>query len=373
MPLANEFLSRPEEKEDRFDLDVAFCPVCSLVQITEQIPPERLFRKYFYFSSISSGMVAHAKELADSLIESRGLGPDSFVIEVASNDGYLLQNFQQRGIPCLGIDPAVNVAEKAREKGIETITDFFGEKLAEQLPQADVIIALNVLGHVPDPQDFMRGVRRVLKPGGVCVIEVPSARDMVDQTAFDTVYFEHLNYWALNSLFWLCKVSGMTLNRVEKIGIHGGGYRLYIEHIKPSHFDRKSNDLLGIETALGVNTIGYYQCFSNRVKDTTRSLQVLLSGLRHQGKSVVAYGAAAKGTMLLNYVGTHGIKYVVDSTPAKIGKYLAGVHLPVVAPTELGSPDFVLLTAWNWASEIMKQHPGFEGRWILPIPNPRLV
>ncbi len=372
-PLANSFLDRPTDSEELFDLKLVFCPVCKLVQITEAISPQKLFQNYAYFSSMSQTMQVHVQELVDSLVKERNLGKDSLVIEIASNDGYLLQHFNKYGVPTLGIDPAENVAEVARKKGVETLCEFFGDKLADTLPKADVMLALNVLGHVPEPTAFVRGLAKTLRGDGVCVIEVPWVRCMIEDLSFDTVYFEHMQYYSLTALKNLFSWHGLQIAKARFQDIHGGSLRLYVEHYKPFQYDRETNRMFEIEEALGVHQFPYYQCFSMRVRDLANQLKTLLQSLREQRKRVVAFGAAAKGTMLLNYIGANGIEYVVDSTPAKIGKYMPGVHLPVLSPYELGNPDYVLLTAWNWANEIMAQRPDLAGRFILPVPTPRIV
>ena len=373
VPLSNAFLKERNGHEERFPLDVVFCPGCSLVQITETVPPEKLFSHYLYFSSISQTMVQHAKELADELIDQRKLTEKSMVVELASNDGYLLQHFQKRGIPVLGIDPAENVCQVANARGIPTKCAFFGEKLADEIEPADVVLGLNVLGHVADITGFVRGVRKILKPDGVAVFEVPYVRDMVDEVAFDTIYHEHLCYFSLSSLINLCDGSNLQLFHAERQDIHGGSLRIYVQHPR-EHFNRRLNRMVKIEKALGVDRLEYYRYFANRVKDLGVLLRTLLKGLREQGQQVVGYGAAAKGTMLLNYIGepSQALNYVVDATPAKQGLLIPGVHIPIVPPERIGDPDYILMLAWNFKSEIERKHPEFKGRWILPVPAPRV-
>lgn len=373
VPLANAFLDSPDSREELFDLTLVFCPVCSLVQITQSIDPNKLFRNYSYYSSMSDTMLKHASDLVDSLVKERKLNSLSQVIEIASNDAYLLSNFQKYGIPALGIDPSVNLAVIAHSKGVQTITDFFSDRLADSLPKADVIIALNVLGHVPDPNDFLRGIHKVLKPNGVCVIEVPSVRATIEGNSFDQIYHEHLSYWSLSSLRYAFKGNNLMIARAEKISIHGGGYRLYVT--QPSAIrDRQTNQMFEIESALGLDKFVYYQCFADRVKDVGILLRTLLAGLHSVGARIVAYGAAAKGTQLLNYIGATPdiIEYVIDSTPVKIGKYVPGCRIPIVSPNNLGTQGYVLLTAHNWRDEIKSKHKDFTGQWIIPLPFPTI-
>lgn len=373
VPLANNFLDSPNSPEELFPLKMVFCPKCSLCQLTEVVPAEKLFRQYNYYSSVSAGMVQHAKGLVDSLVKERHLDSNSQVIEIASNDAYLLQHFLPYGVKVLGIDPAFNMAQIAIKKGVPTLTEFFDDKMAEKLPKADVVIALNVLGHVQDPVAFMVGVNKVLKPNGIAVFEMPSIRETVDLVQPDQVYHEHLSYWGLASLKNLCKWGMLTIARVERIPIHGGSYRLYVTH-NPVEYDRETNRMFEIEAALGVDRMEYYRLFSNRVRDSIGLLRQLLLGFKEQGKKIIAYGAAAKGTQLLNYldVGAETIDYVVDSTPAKIGRYMPGSHVPVVSPDDIGEFDYCLHTARNWKYEIERKHPGFSGRWITPLPYPTI-
>lgn len=374
MPLANAFLSSPNEPEELFDLEVVFCPVCSLLQLAHTVPPEKLFSNYNYFSSVSQSMIHHVEDLADELIQDRHLNNHSLVTELASNDGYALKYFLEQGIEVLGIDPAKNVAQVARDKGVPTLVAFFDEAMSHQLPKSDVVMALNVLGHVPNPLDFALGIKNILKPDGVCVIEVPSARDMIDSVSPDQIYFEHIFYWSLSSLSYLFMKAGLTISRAEKIDIHGGGYRLYVTQMNPFAYDRPTNTLRQIENNMGVDQYPYYQCFATRVRDSLEKLLDLLKEIKSQGKQIVAYGAAAKGTQLLNYlgVGMETINYVVDATPTKINKYVPGCRIPVVSPDKFGRVDYCLLTARNWSGEIKSKHPDYGGRWIVPLPYPTI-
>lgn len=371
LPLSNSFLVSPHDPEELYPLRLVFCPECSLVQISETVPPEKLFSHYNYFSSMSQTMGAHAKDLVGKTIASRKLDEHSRVVELASNDGYLLQYFQQAGITnVLGIDPARNVAQVAIDKGVPTLCEFFNEQLAETLPKADVILALNVLGHVPDLNGFVRGIQKMLKSNGMAIVEVPYIRNLVECCEPDTVYFEHFSYFSLTSLINLFKWNGLIVARAKKIDIHGGSLRLWITHPTPfpPHDRYGVEGLREREVQLGVNRIEYYRWFPVQVDEMLRALKAKLLALKAQGKQIIAYGAAAKGVQLLNYLKMDSsvIDYVVDSTPAKIGRYLPGSRIKIVPPEQFGNPDCVLLTAWNFSAEIESKHPEFRGEWIMP-------
>ncbi len=384
MPLANSLLTMPglDQVEEKFPLDLAFCPDCSLVQITVSVSPEKLFREYLYFSSYSDTMLRHSKSIADRLIESRGLDGSSMVIEIASNDGYLLQFYQQHSIPVLGIEPAVNIACVAESRGIPTLTEFFGEDLADTLctlgKYADVIHANNVMAHVPDLNGVVSGIARVLKPDGIAVIETPYVKNLVENCEFDTIYHEHLCYYSLCALDHLFKRHGLTIYDVEYLPIHGGSLRIYASR----HETRWQSvlDMLHSEAASGITGLGYYQDFALRVEGLKTSLRSVLFDMKNECKRIAAYGAAAKGSTLLNYAGinTDTIDFVVDRSPHKQGRYMPGVHIPIHAPQKLltDMPDYVLLLAWNFADEIMGQQAEYRrrgGRFIIPVPEVNVV
>jgi SAM-dependent methyltransferase len=391
MPLANRFLAADQlrDPEPVFPLDLVLCRNCSLLQITETVPPEVLFREYLYFSSFSDTMLHHSEKLAGRLIAQRQLSRQSLVAEIASNDGYLLQYYKNAGIPVLGIEPAANVARVAREKrGIPTLVEFFGKDLAHALKQsgrsADVVHAHNVLAHVADLNGFVAGIGLFLKEEGVAVIEVPYVKDMIDQLEFDTIYHEHLCYFSLGALFGLFQRHNLIIQDVERIPIHGGSLRLFVGKKGTPDKDGKGRPnffrLLQKESQWGMDTLPFYQDFSKRVKELKKTLGDLVKGLKENGHRLAAYGAAAKGSILLNYlgIGPATLDFVADRSEYKEGRYMPGVHLPIHSPGKLleSLPDYVLLLAWNFAEEIMQQQAEYRkqgGKFIIPIPEVKVV
>jgi hypothetical protein len=330
-------------------------------------------------------MLRHAEELVGRLITLRCLDDHSLAVEIASNDGYLLQYYHRRGIPVLGIEPAVNVARVAQEeRGIRTLCEFFGEELARQLRErgerADVIHAHNVLAHVANLNGFVHGIQLLLKDDGLAVIEVPYVKDLIDQCEFDTIYHEHLCYFSLTALDRLFRRHALVIQDVERIPIHGGSLRLFVSKTASASQGATARSLLSEETTWGVDRLEFYQGFARRVENLKMALCSLLLGLKRKGKRLAAYGAAAKGSTLLNYfnIGWEILDFVVDRSIYKQGRYMPGVHLPIYPPTELleAMPDYVLLLAWNFADEIVEQQAEYRrqgGRFIVPVPEVKMV
>jgi SAM-dependent methyltransferase len=367
----------------RFPLAVAFCPACALLQVTETVPPDVLYRRdYPYFSSSSPALLKHSAEHVDALVGKYGLGPESFVVEVASNDGYLLRNFVDRKIDCLGIDPADGPVARANTIGVPTRHDFFGlrcaEKLAVEGKLADVVIANNVVAHVDDINDFVAGFARLLKPTGVAVFEFAYAVDLIERCEFDTIYHEHLFYHTLHGLTPLFQRHGLYLNDVERLPIHGGSLRLTVS--RTTARSPELDQLFAHEAALGVGKVSFYNDFAHRVRALRVSLVDLLVSEKAKGKRIACYGAAAKGATLVNYLdlGETFFEFVADANAFKQGKYMPGQHIPIRHPDQLvaDQPDYVLLLVWNFAGEVMRQQRPYRergGSFIIPVPEPCIV
>jgi hypothetical protein len=387
-PLANSLLTAEDldRPEPRFPLDLVFCENCSLVQITETVPPEQLFRSYLYFSSFSETMLAHARDLSARFRRDLSLGAASLVVEVASNDGYLLQYYKQAGIPVLGIEPAENVAKVAVEqRGIPTLSEFFGvglaRKLAAEGKRADVLHANNVLAHVADLPGFVEGIREVLADEGVAALEFPYLGEMIARCEFDTIYHEHLCYFSLGALVHLFQRTGLKAIDVERIPIHGGSLLLTVARASSKRTPKASvAALLEEEQTLGMSGLDFYRGFARQVTTLKDELRGLLSRLKREGHRIAAYGAAAKGSTLLNTFGidTETVDFVVDRSPHKQGLFMPGVRIPIGPPTLLAEkmPSHALLLTWNFADEILAQQAEYRskgGKFIVPLPVVRVI
>lgn len=368
-----------------YPLHVWVCHECFLVQLNEYVPPDSIFTEYAYFSSFSTSWLQHAQDYVSMITDLLGLDATSNVIELASNDGYLLQYFVERGIPCLGIEPAANVATSAIERGVPTDVSFFGEAKAKQMASegtmADLILGANVLAQVPDLNDFVAGIPHILKPGGTVTFEFPHLLRLLEENQFDTIYHEHYCYFSLISIEAVFAGHGMTIFDVEELWTHGGSLRIYARHTSESpEPTRRLRDVRESEEAAGFLEVETYTGFEDQVRETKRRLLELLIELKRAGNTIVGYGAPGKGNTLLNYCGirTDFLDFTVDRNPYKQGRYLPGTHIPILAPEKIDEvrPDYVLILPWNFKDEILEQlAPAREwgARFIIPIPRATVV
>jgi hypothetical protein len=385
MPLSDGLRTPAQltDPERRYPLEVAFCSSCALVQILEEVDPEELFCKdYPYYSSFTDSLLEHSRNNVRQLIASQDLDEDSFVVEVASNDGYLLQYFVESGIPVQGIDPAQGPASTAIEKGIPTINAFFTEDLAKQMlaqgHRADVIIGNNVLAHVPDLNGFVAGIATLLSDTGTTSIEAPYIRNLIDECQFDTIYHEHLCYYSVTAVQALFHRHGLHLNKVEHLPIHGGSIRYYASPTPRP--DGSVERFLAEESDLGLNTLAYYQNFGKRVQQLRSDLLGIIHSILEKGQTIAAYGAAAKGAIMLNYVGLdeNSVRFCADRNIHKQGKFMPGVAIEIVDPKIIleSMPDYLLVLPWNFQDEIISQQAEYRargGQFLVPVPTPHIV
>ena len=386
-PLCESYVAadRLDRMEPFYPLHVYVCETCLLAQLEEFVSPEEIFTEYAYFSSYADSWLRHAKDYADMAVRRFGLDAGDLVVELASNDGYLLQYFIEKGIPVLGIEPARNVAKAAIEKGVPTLVEFFGAGLAEKLAadgrQADLVVGNNVLAQVPALNDFVRGVKVLLKPEGVATLEFPHLLRLMDGNQFDTIYHEHFSYFSFLAVEKIFAAHGLTLFDVEELTTHGGSLRIYARHIEDGTkpVGARVGGLRDRELSAGLDRMTAYAAFSEKVVGTKRKLLDFLIKIKREGKSICGYGAPGKGNTLLNYCGirTDFLDYTVDRNPYKQGKYTPGTRIPIFAPEKIREtrPDYIFILPWNFKDEIMGQLGyvrEWGGRFIVPIPEVRI-
>jgi hypothetical protein len=387
-PLCESFRTAAEldRMEPFYPLHAFVCGECFLVQLREYVSGEEIFAEYAYFSSYSESWVVHARRYVEAMIERFGLGDGSFVVEVASNDGYLLQHFVARGIPCLGIEPAANVARAAVAKGVPTRVTFFGPETARALvaegKRASLLVGNNVLAQVPALNEFVEGLKILLAPQGGVTLEFPHLVRLVEENQFDTIYHEHFSYFSFLTVERIFAAHGITLFDVEELPTHGGSLRIYGRHAENGELPvaRRVEELRRREVEAGVTTLAYYRGFAERVRETKRRLLEFLIAAKRENKTVVGYGAPGKGNTLLNYCGirTDFLDYTVDRNPYKHGKFLPGTHIPVHPPERIAEtrPDYVLILPWNLKDEIVAQMGhirSWGGRFVVPIPSVQVL
>lgn len=393
--LANSFLRDESEfaSEARYPLEVYLCLECGMVQLADVIDPGALFSNYLYVTGTSDTIAEHNRAYAARVCKLLELGPEDLVCEVASNDGSLLKRFRDQGVRTLGIEPAANIVEGANADGIETLVRFMDAACAAEVrashgggeAPAAAVIGNNVLAHVDTPVEFLRAMKQLIRPDGLVIVEVPQLREFIDGLEYDTVYHEHLSYFSVSSLMRVCEEAGLRIVRLERMPVHGGTLRVYAAHEeRASAFAGKhAPEVLALgadERAAGLTSIKRLRRFAEDVRAQREALRTLLGDLRAAGKTVVGYGAPAKGNTLLNYcdIGTDLLPYTVDKSPLKVGLFTPGMHLPVLETATLleRQPDYVLILAWNFAEEIMAQQSEFVargGQFILPLPVPRIL
>lgn len=387
-PLCESYLTREQllEMEAFYPLCAYVCENCLLVQVQDFEAPDAIFSEYAYFSSFSKSWLEHARRYAEAVTKRFSLGDDSFVVEVASNDGYLLKNFVEQGIPVLGIDPAQNIAKVARQKGVPTLAEFFTEALAERLAQsgkrADLIAANNVLAHVPDINDFVAGFKALLKPEGVITFEFPHLFRLIEERQFDTIYHEHFSYLSILAVERIFAQHSLRIFDIETLSTHGGSLRIFVTH-EEANAHKETPRVAAVraeEKAAGLADVGTYLTFNDTVIEVKHALLTLLLELKAQGETVVGYGAPGKGNTLLNYCGVRDdfLSYTVDRNPYKQGKFLPGTHIPIHHPDKIAQtkPDYILILPWNLRDEIVEQLAyarAWGAKFIVPIPAATVI
>jgi SAM-dependent methyltransferase len=384
--LANKFLTREElaRPEAKYPLRVGFCHACGHVQLTEMVPPSAMFTHYLYVSSASDTLKAHFDALSRTLVDRLGLGPEDLVVDIGCNDTSLLTCFRRRGVRTLGVDPAENLAEFARASGIERYQGFFGPDTAPTIVanwgRASLITATNTFPHLPDLRGFMSGIETVLAPGGAFVIEAHYLVDLLDQVAFDTVYHEHVSYWALGTMTRLFALHGMEVVHAERLPLHHGQLRVTVQRQGEGEVRPSVREILAMERERGIHRFETYRAFAARTHRIKNDLRRKLAELKAQGKRIAGYGAPAKGSTLLEFleIGPETLDFIADRSPLKQGRYTPGSHIPIVPPEWLLSegPDYVLLFAWNFVDEILVQQSAYRaqgGRFVIPLPEVRIV
>lgn len=388
-PVANDYVSPEKEQsmEPFYPLHVFICKECFLVQLpTHRLEHEIFTDEYAYFSSYSTSWLEHAKKYTDEMTSRFGLNQDSLVIEVASNDGYLLQYFKEKNVPVLGIEPTANTAAEAEKKGITSLVEFFGadvaEKLVSQGKQADLLLGNNVLAHVPDLNDFVKGMKILLKPSGVITMEFPHLQRLIELNQFDTIYHEHYSYYSFLTVEKIFAHHGITLFDVQQLNTHGGSLRIFGKHSDNTALEVTSNveALKAQERAAGLDQLSTYDSYNEKVKETKRSFLEFLIKAKREGKTIVGYGAPAKGNTFLNYCGVRRdfIDYTVDMNPHKQGRFLPGVHIPIVSPEKYKEtkPDYVVILPWNLKEEITQQHAYIKewgGQFVVAVPETQVL
>jgi 2-polyprenyl-3-methyl-5-hydroxy-6-metoxy-1,4-benzoquinol methylase len=387
-PLSNAYLTAEQlgARESFYPLHAFVCERCFLVQLGEFESPEHIFSDYAYFSSYADSWLRHCEAYVETITERLGLGANSQVVEIASNDGYLLQYFVRRGVPVLGVEPAANVARVAEEKGVPSLVRFFGTEVAEELRrdgrQADLLIGNNVLAHVPRLNDFVAGLAIALKPTGTITMEFPHLMRLMAENQFDTIYHEHFSYFSLFTVEQVFAAHGLAIVDVEELPTHGGSLRIHARHQAAAggEASERLRDLRGREREFGIDTLATYRAFADRVRATKRALLDFLIRVKGEGRSVVGYGAPAKGNTLLNYCGirTDFLDYVVDRSPHKQSRFLPGTHIPIHAPERIAEtrPDYVLILPWNLTAEVTEQMHWVRewgARFVVPIPRVEIL